>query len=87
MSKPGQELWCSEYGADVFSVGEIRDEEGGTVENCDIPGSWWPLYMDDKQVGWVQLEWDGSTIFGIRMLDGHTVEARVDGEQYEDEYE
>jgi len=74
-----REEWCSEYGADTFSVGSLGESDGGEIENHELLNKWWPLYVDDAQVGWVQLVYNGSTCFGIRAMPGSTVEIRTEG--------
>ncbi len=73
------ELWASEYGADCFSLGDIGREENGKLDYNQIPGVWWPLYIDDKQVGWAQIDYHGSTSFAIRLMGEHTIEVKTEG--------
>ena len=73
------ELWASEYGADCFSIGDLGREEGGKYENGQLTGVWWPFYIDGKQIGWAQIAYDGSTLFGIKLMKGHTIQVKDEG--------
>jgi hypothetical protein len=77
------ELWASEYGADCFGLGGLGKEEGGKYRDSELTRTWWPLYIDGEQVGHVQLDYDGTTTFGIRLFEHHTIEVRDEGEPFE----
>lgn len=80
------QFWASEYGMDCFGMGHLGEEEGGSVPNQEIPGSWFPFYVDGKQVGWVQLAMERyTTVFGVKAMEGHTVEVKVEGIQHNGE--